>query len=265
MTQGDIRVGIGGWTFEPWRGSFYPKGVRQADELRFAAGRLRTIEINSTYYTTAKPGAFAGWAAQTPDDFIFSVKASRFCTHRKVLADCGPAMTKFFDSGLADLGSKLGPILWQFMATKRFDAEDFAHYLDLMPTDLNGRKLRHVIEARHESFLDPTFVSLCAERDIAICLTDADAFPMIAEPTADFSYLRLMRGCDDIDTCYDPAGLAAWAERCRGIAAGPPPPDLPRITDLPWRAGGDVFVYFIKNGKVRAPSGAMALQALCSV
>jgi uncharacterized protein YecE (DUF72 family) len=263
MNTGDIRAGIGGWTFEPWRGTFYPKGVRQAGELAYAASRLRTIEVNGTYYSTQKPGAFANWAAQTPDDFVFSVKASRFCTHRKVLAEVGPAMAKFFDQGLADLGPKLGPILWQFMATKRFDAEDFARYLDLFPTTLNGQTLRHVIEARHESFLDARFVALCLKRGIAICLTDDAGFPMIAEPTADFTYVRLMRGNDETATCYDEAGLKLWAGRCRRFAAGETPDDLPRVggTDRP--AGRDVFVYFIKNGKVRAPAGAMALQAMC--
>ena len=240
---GRIRVGIGGWTFAPWRGVFYPKGTRQADELNFASRRLTAIEINGTYYSSQKPETFAKWAADTPDDFMFSVKASRFCTNRRVLAEAGESIERFFAQGVGELGDKLGPILWQFMATKAFAREDFAAFLRLLPPTLEGRALRHCLEVRHESFQDPAFVDLCRDHGVAICLADHSTYPMIAEPTADFVYARLMRGSDEIETCYEAADLDAWAARLNALAA----------------SERDVFAFFISSGKVRAPAGAMAL------
>lgn len=258
---GTIRAGIGGWTFEPWRGVFYPKGLRQADELAYAASRLTAIEINSTYYSGQKPESFAKWAAAAPDGFVFSLKASRFCTNRRVLAEAGPSVEKFFAQGLTELGDKLGPIVWQFMATKKFDAEDFSAFLELLPDRLEGRPLRHVMEVRHPSFVDPAFVALCRDRGAAICLAHHAEFPQIADVTADFVYARLIKGSDEIETCYPPAEIDEWAGRFRTYAAGGAPADL-AFADPAHpapKADRDVFAFFISEGKVRAPAGAMAL------
>jgi uncharacterized protein YecE (DUF72 family) len=246
--SGLIRVGIGGWTFAPWRGVFYPKGMRQKDELAFASRRLTAIEINATYYSTFSAKSFGDWASQTPQDFVFAIKASRFCTNRKVLADVGPAIDRFMAQGLEALEDRIGPILWQFMHTKRFDPVDFAAFLALLPKKLGARPLRHAVEVRHESFVDARFVSLCRDHGVAICASDHGAYPLIDEATADFRYARLMRGRDDIETGYPVADLDGWAETFKVQAAD----------------GRDVFVFFISGGKVRAPAAAMALQARVS-
>lgn len=260
---GTIRVGIGGWTFEPWRGVFYPKGLRQADELGYAAERLTAIEINGTYYSSQKPETFAKWAASTPDGFVFSLKASRFCTNRKVLADAGPSIEKFLTQGIVELGDRLGPIVWQFMATKKFDPDDFGAFLKLLPASQGGLPLRHVVEVRHPSFVDPAFVELCRAHGVAVCLAHHAEFPQIADVTADFVYARLIKGSDDIETCYPPAEIDAWAQRFKTYAAGGAPADL--IFADPANAAPqkdrDVFAFFISEGKVRAPAGAMALIA----
>jgi uncharacterized protein YecE (DUF72 family) len=239
---GVIRIGIGGWTFPPWRGTFYPQGVRQGDELAFASRKLTAIEVNGTYYSGFTPATFAKWAGETPDGFVFSLKASRFCTNRKVLADGLESIARFMGQGIGELGDRLGPILWQLANTKRFDREEIAAFLDLLPAALDGRRLRHVIEARHESFIDPRFIDLCRARGVAICVADHETYPLIDEATADFTYARLMRGKDEIETCYPPADLDAWVVRLRGYAAR-----------------GDVFAFFISGGKPRAPAGAMAM------
>lgn len=239
-------IGIGGWTFAPWRGAFYPKGVRQADELAFASRSLSAIEINATYYSTHKPEDFARWAAQTPEDFIFAVKASRFCTNRRVLAEAGPSVERFFAQGIGELGARLGPILWQFMPTKKFDRDDFARFLDLLPQDVGGQSLRHAIEPRHASFVDSTFVDLCRARGAAICIADHPVYPLIEEATADFTYARLMRLDETLESGYPPEALDGWANRL--MAAG--------------AADGDLFVFFIGaggEGKVRAPAAALGL------
>ncbi len=258
---GQVRAGIGGWTFEPWRGVFYPKGLRQADELAYAAAHLPVIEINSTYYSSQKPESFAKWAAATPEGFVFTLKASRFCTNRKVLAQAGESIGKFLGQGLAELGDRLGPILWQFMATKRFDAEDFEAFLDLLPSKLDGLRLRHAVEVRHESFQDPRFLQMCRDRNVAVCLTEHAEFPLIADATADFVYARLMAGSDEIETGYADADLEAWARRLTTFAKGGHPEDLPTIVPAPAAAERDVFAFFISEGKVRAPAAAQALMA----
>lgn len=240
---GVLRTGIGGWTFPPWRGVFYPPGLRQADELNYAARHLDVIEINSTYYSSHKPESFEKWAAQTPDGFVFAVKASRFCTNRRVLGEAGASINKFMSQGLEKLGDRLGPILWQFMATKKFDPVDFAAFLDLLPAKLQGRRLRHCVEVRNASFVDPVFYDLCGARGVAICLSDNPDYPLIDETTADFAYARLMRGSEDIETGYADDALDAWASRFQDHAA----------------AGRDVFAFFISAGKVRAPAAARAL------
>lgn len=258
--SGQVRAGIGGWTFEPWRGVFYPKGLRQADELAYASARLPVIEINSTYYSSQKPESFAKWAAATPEGFVFTVKASRFCTNRKVLADAGESIDKFLNQGLVELGDRLGPILWQFMATKRFDPQDFEAFLNLLPKSLAGRPLRHAVEVRHESFAEAGFLDLCRARNVAVCLTEHAEFPMIADPTADFVYARLMAGADEIETGYAAEALDRWARRLEAYAAGGAPEDLPGIAPVARRAAGrEVFAFFISEGKVRAPAAAQAL------
>jgi len=258
---GTIRVGIGGWTFEPWRGVFYPEGLAHKRELEFASRHVTAIEINATYYSSQKPESFAKWAAQAPEGFVFALKASRFCTNRRVLAQSGDSIGRFLGQGLVQLGDKLGPILWQFMATKRFDAEDFAAFLELLPASVGGLPLRHCVEVRHASFADPAFVALCRQHGVAICLSESAAWPLIADPTADFVYDRLMKGRDDIETGYEAADLDAWAGRLRAYAAGSTPEDLALVAPErpPPGKDRDVFAFFISAGKVRAPAAAMAL------
>jgi uncharacterized protein YecE (DUF72 family) len=259
--SGSIRIGVGGWTFAPWRGVFYPDDCKQKDELAFASRHLTAIEINGTYYSGFSPATFAKWARETPDGFVFSLKASRFCTNRRVLAEGGESIRRFFAQGLGELGERLGPILWQFMATKKFDADDFAAFLDLLPADLAGRPLRHVLEVRHDSFVDPRFVDLCRQHNVAICTADHETYPLIADVTADFVYARLMRGHDEIETCYPPSDLDAWAGRLKDWSGGGAPADLIPVSPSPAPAadGRDVFAFLISGGKVRAPIGAMAL------
>jgi len=260
---GEIRVGIGGWTFAPWRGVFYPDDLRQKDELNFASRQLTAIEINGTYYSGFTPATFAKWAAETPDGFVFAVKASRFCTNRKVLADGAESIARFFAQGLGELGDRLGPILWQFMPTKKFDRDEFAAFLDLLPASLEGRTLCHAVEVRHESFCDARFVDLCRERGVAICIAHHGVYPMIADVTADFVYARLMCGTEDVLTCYPPADIDAWAARLRAWAEGGAPADLALVSQAaaPRPGGRDVFAFFITGGKPRAPAGAMAMIA----
>jgi uncharacterized protein YecE (DUF72 family) len=262
VTQaGRIRAGIGGWTFEPWRGVFYPKGLRQADELEYASRRLTAIEINGAYYSTFKPDSWAKWRAATPDGFRFAVKASRFCTNRKVLADMGRSMDVFLNQGLAELGDRLGPILWQFMATKRFEPDDFEAFLEMLPDELAGLPLRHVVEPRHDSFRTPEFVALCRKHEVAIVLADHATYPLIPDVTADFVYARLQTGSDAIETAYPPEQLDAWARRFETFAEGGQPQDLPPVDGAaaPERRPRDVYAFIIHEGKVRAPAGAMAL------
>jgi len=243
-------VGVGGWTFAPWRGTFYPKGLRQADELAFASKSLSALEINATYHSLHRPEDFARWAAAAPEDFIFAVKASRFCTNRRILAEAGDSVERFFAQGIGELGPRLGPVLWQFMPTKKFDREDFARFLDLLPREIGGLALRHAIEPRHASFVDAAFVDLCRGRGAAICIADHPVYPLIEEATADFAYARLMRLDEALSTGYPPKGLDAWADRLRTAAAR--------------GASGDLFAFFIGaggEGKVRAPAAALGLLA----
>ena len=243
MGAPNIRIGIGGWDFERWRGTFYPEGLAKTKQLRFATEHLTAIEINSTYYSSQKPATFANWAKTAPDGFQFAVKASRFATNRKILGEAGESVSRFLNQGIAELGDRLGPILWQFMATKKFDADDFAGFLQLLPEKLDGINLRHALEVRHESFDDPTFFALAKKANAAIVFADSDKFPEIEQPTADFTYARLQRCAEDVATGYDGSALDQWAERARA-----------------WRDRGDTYVFFISGAKVRAPAAAMALQ-----
>jgi uncharacterized protein YecE (DUF72 family) len=263
MKAGDIRVGIGGWTFEPWRGLFYPDKHPHARELDYASRQLRIIEINGTYYSTQKPKTWADWAARVPDGFVFTVKASRFCTNRRVLADAGESVAKFVNQGLAELGPKLGPILWQFMATKAFDPDDFGAFLKLLPDEVAGVKLRHAVEPRHESFRDPAFVAMTREAGAAIVVADDETHPQIADVTAPFVYARLQRQRDDVETGYPADELGFWADTAMGWATGREPDGLGYAA----RGGAtkqarDVFVFMINGAKRRAPAAAQALQRM---
>src|SRR6266540_1744055 len=255
-----IRVGIGGWTYAPWRGAFYPPGLPQARELEYASRKLTSIEINGTFYGTQKPSSFRKWADETPDDFIFSLKGPRFATNRRVLAEAAPSIERFLTSGLTELGPKLGPLLWQFAPAKRFQAEDFAAFLALLPRELEGRPLRHVVEVRHESFRTPDFVALLRHFGIAVVFTDAEKYPSIADVTAPFVYARLQQSAEAQPTGYAPAALDQWAVRLPRWAEGGEPPDLPRVgANGATRTPRSVFVYMINGVKVRAPAAAMAL------
>jgi uncharacterized protein YecE (DUF72 family) len=257
---GRIYVGIGGWTFAPWRGVFYPDGLPQAQELAYAAGRLTSIEINGTFYRTQTPATYRKWASEVPDGFVFAVKGPRFVTHRRILGEAGESLERFLDSGVTELGDHLGPLLWQFPPTKKFEAEDFGAFLALLPGAHGGRALRHVVEVRHASFLTPEFIALLRKWGIAVVFSEHDTYPAIADATADFVYLRLQKGEDSVETAYPPAALDAWAARLRAWAQGTQPDDLPRVDTAPAPARPrDVFAYVIHEGKVRAPAAAMAL------
>lgn len=255
-----VRVGIGGWNFAPWRDNFYPAGLAQARELAYASRHLSAIEINSTYHGTQKRTSFAKWRDETPDDFVFAVKASRFATNRRVLAESGESIERFIDSGIAELGRKLGPVVWQFAPTKQFDAEDFEAFLQLLPDSVEGVKLRHVLEVRHDSFQAPDYLKLARKYKAATVFTDSPKFPSMADLTADFIYARLMASSEKLKAGYAPKDLDAWAERVRTWAQGHQPADLPTVEDRkPAARKRDVFVFFINGAKERAPAAAQAL------
>lgn len=243
MSLGPIRAGIGGWVYPPWRGTFYPEGLPQARELAFASAHLTAIEINATYHRLQKPESFAKWRDAVPEHFRFAVKGSRYCTNRKDLAEAGESVVRFLDQGVVELGDKLGPINWQLMATKRFDAQEIAAFLALLPASHRGVALRHAIEARHESFVDPAFFALARKAGVAIVVADADAYPAFAEAQGPFVYARLQRCRAAEPVGYPQAEVAAWADRARHWAEG----------------GRETFAFFIAGAKERAPLAAQAL------
>ena len=258
MAAGRIRCGIGGWTFEPWRGVFYPQGLKQKDELAYAASHLTAIEINGTYYSSFKPDSWAKWRAATPEGFKFAVKASRFCVNRKVLTDAKASMDIFLGQGLTELGDRLGPILWQFMATKKFDYDDFASFIDLLPEKVGDLPARHVIEVRNATFADARFIALCRHRNIAICVSENENYPIIPDITSDFVYLRLISASDEVETGYEASDLDLWASRFKAYAEGHVPTDLQSVDrDGLVEAPRDVYAFVIHEGKVRAPAAAM--------
>ena len=239
---GKIRCGIGGWTFEPWRGVFYPEKWPHKRELEFASRALPTIEINGTFYSTFKPDSWRKWRDETPDDFVFSVKASRYATNRKVLGEAGPSVERFLAQGMTELGPKLGPINWQFAATKKFDPEDFEGFLALLPNTLDGIPLRHALEVRHDSFATPVFHKLAKKYKCAVVYATGKGVPTIDEATSTFSYARIMTSRDDLEEGFEPKDLKAIAKRAQT-----------------WAKSGDAFVYFISGAKVRDPAAAQAL------
>lgn len=241
--DGEIRVGIGGWVFPPWRGTFYPKGVKQADELNYASRHVTAIEINGTFYRLQTPASYKKWHDETPDSFVFSLKGSRFITHRRDLATAGQYVERFFASGMAELGPKLGPILWQFMPSLKFDEGNVAAFLEALPRTLGNRKLRHVFEVRSSSFRDPAFFKLMEKHEAAIAWVEDPKVPLIETVTTDFVYARLRQCREDEPTGYAPDELAKIAERFQAHA----------------QDGRDCFIYFINGAKVRAPHAAMAL------
>ena len=261
-----IRVGVGGWTYPPWRNNFFPQGLPQSQELAYASRQLSALEVNGTYYSTMKPASFKKWHDETPADFVFSLKASRYATNRRVLAEAGESIARFVESGISELGRKLGPIVWQFMPGKVFEAEDFEAFLALLPQQLDGRALRHVVDVRHESFMTQAFLALARRYRVATVFTDADKFPSFADLTGDFVYARLMLSDADLASGYADEALSAWAERARSWAAGGAPDDLPSLEE-PAEAGAprDVFIYFINGAKEMAPAAAVALLARLDV
>ena len=259
---GTIRIGIGGWTFAPWRGVFYPSDLRQADELSYAASKLTSIEINSTYRGSQKPESFAKWRDATPEGFVFSLKGPMFATNKKVLAEAGFSVDKFLTSGIAELGPKLGPINWQFMATKKFDPEDFEAFLKLLPPEIGGVPLKHAVELRSETFLTPDFVTLARKYGVASIIATHAHYPQMADLTGDFVYVRLQTSSAEHALGYSEDDLDRIAKAAKIWASGEAPEDHLSYIDAPAKGAGaprDVFIYMIAGEKVRNPAAAMAL------
>lgn len=257
---GAIRIGVGGWTFEPWRGSFYPSGLGQKLELQYASRKLTSIEINGTYYGAQKPATFAKWHDETPAGFVFSVKAPRFVMNRNVLADAGSGIAKFLAGGVLGLKDKLGPINWQFLPTKEFEPVDFEAFLKLLPKEASGRTLRHAIEVRHDSFRCAGFVALARQYGVAIVIAGDSSYPQIADCTASFIYSRVMGTRANLNLGYSPAALDRWAERAKAWASGAAPEGLDFIESRHGdRKPRDVYLYVIGGAKVRNPAAATAL------
>lgn len=259
MNQGTISVGIGGWDYDPWRGSFFPAGLAKTKQLHFASRAMTAIEVNATYYRLQRPDLFRRWADTTPDGFKFAIKASRYCTNRKTLADAGESVEKFLAQGLTELGSKLGPILWQFMATKKFDADEFGAFLKLLPPERDGVTLAHAIEVRHDSFKDPRFVDLVRGAGAAIVYADAEEFPAIGDLTADFVYARLLRARAEEPLGYTGAELDRWADVARDWAQGKSPDGIDTMSNAAAETPRDTYVFMINGAKERAPAAATAL------
>ena len=241
--MGEVRIGIGGWTYPPWRGVFYPDKLPQSKELEYASRALTAIEINATFYGRQNPKSWQKWADTAPAGFQFAVKGSRYCVMKPKLAEAVEGLSGFFAQGFAALGAKLGPILWQFASRRKFDRDDIASFIDLLPEKLDGITLRHAIEPRNESFRDEKFFELCRSRNIAIVLEDSDEYPTIEADTADFAYARLQRMSEDVLTGYDDAALDGFAKRARE-----------------WQKRGEAYIFMINGAKVRAPAAALALQ-----
>jgi uncharacterized protein YecE (DUF72 family) len=240
-----IRVGVGGWSYEPWEETFYPSDLAKTKQLEYAASKLTAIEINATFYRTQSAASFKKWASSTPDGFKFSVKAPRAAVQRKDLREAKESIEWFFNSGVHELGAKLGPIFWQLAPYKKFDAQEMNAYFDMLPDKVNGVPLRHALEVRHASFQDEAFLKIARERKVAVVTVESEKHPLIMEPTADFAYARLELTQADEPTGYPKADLKKWAKTARD-----------------WEKGGDVFLYFISGAKERNPAAAMAMLEL---
>lgn len=240
-----IRVGVGGWSYEPWDESFYPADLPKAKQLEYAASRLTAIEINATFYRTQSAASFKKWAAATPDGFMFSIKAPRAAVQRKDLREAKDSIEWFFKSGVGELGAKLGPIFWQMAPYKKFDAAEMSAYFAMLPEKLGKLRLRHALEVRHASFADEAFLKLARERNLAVVTVESEKHPLILEPTADFAYARLELTRADEPTGYPKAALKKWAKTARE-----------------WEKNGDVFLYFISGAKERNPAAAIAMLEL---
>lgn len=260
-----IRVGIGGWTYEPWRGTFFPEKLPKTKELFHASRRVSSIEVNGTFYSTFNAKTFGKWFDETPDDFIFSLKAPRFAVNRRVLGEAGPSIAKFFESGVSELKSKLGPILWQLPPFKKYDADDIEAFIALLPQKFDGLILRHVLEVRHESFQTNDFILQVRKANIAVVLADTPKYPLIADLTADFVYLRLQDAKAEIETGYGAEALEKWAALARAWEKGEEPKQFPLFAPpgKPHKSR-DVFVYFINGAKERAPAAAEAFIRILS-
>ena len=258
--QGNIYAGIGGWTYEPWRGVFYPKDLPHARELAYAAERLTAIEINGTFYRTQSPATYRKWASEVPENFVFSLKGPRYAVNRRVLSEAGDSIKRFLNSGITELGPRLGPLLWQFTPFKKFDEADFGGFLELLPKTFDGHTLRHVVEVRHDSFKTPAFVALLRKFSIPVVFAEHDKYPAIADIAGDFVYARLQKGDEKLKAGYPPKALDGWAARAKTWAQGGEPKDLARVDKTSVKKEPrDVFLYFIHAAKIRAPSAAMAL------
>jgi uncharacterized protein YecE (DUF72 family) len=259
MTSNAIRIGIGGWTYEPWRGTFYPEKWPQKRELEYASRHVTAIEVNGTFYSSFKPATFAGWRATAPEGFVFALKASRYCVTRKVLAEAGESIARFVGQGIVELGDMLGPILWQMPATRKFDADDMAAFLKLLPGSEAGVPLRHAIQVRHASFATPAFVALCRAAGVAIVHGDSADYPALADVSADFVYARLEDAREEEATGYAPEALDRWRDVAAAWAAGASPDGLPYVAEPAPVRPRDTFIFMINGAKVRAPQAAMAL------
>ncbi|HEV2080782.1 MAG TPA: DUF72 domain-containing protein [Allosphingosinicella sp.] len=259
MSSQRIYVGVGGWDFDAWRGTFYPPGLAKAKQLEFAASELTATEINATYYKLQSPALFEKWAKTVPPGFKFAVKASRFCTNRKLLGEGGEGVEKFCSQGFVELGDKLGPILWQFMGTKQFDPEDFQAFLNLLPRSQSGVPLRHVVEPRHDSFRTPEFVAMARAAGVGIVFADSEDYPAIADISGDLVYARLQRAREEEPAGYDAPELDRWAEITKGWARGESPDGLPYLAQPAPTKPRETYVFFISGAKVRNPAAAKAL------
>jgi uncharacterized protein YecE (DUF72 family) len=271
-TRHSIHVGVGGWTYAPWRDNFFPKGLAHSAELGYASRKLTAIEINGTYYRTQTAASFAKWRDETPEGFVFSVKASRYATGHRVLAEAGESIERFVNSGLVELGPKLGPLVWQFAPTKKFDPTDFEAFLTLLPSHVKGLPLRHAMDVRHPSFMVPEYLALARKYRAATVFADSSDYPSFADLTGDFAYARLMR-CEAANpTGYPPEAFVRWASVARTWAEGGVPAGLPTLAG-PGEAGvgapgksarrtpRDVYIFFISGAKERAPAAALGLLA----
>lgn len=260
MSAGRIRVGVGGWTYEPWDDNFYPADLRKKDQLPWAAQQLTAIEINGTFYRTQTPQTFQNWGDAVPEGFVFAVKAPRYAVNKKVLAEAGESIARFVESGLDRLGDALGPVLWQLAPTKKYDSEDFAAFLNLLPRRAGEARLRHAVELRHPSFACAEAVNACRQRGVAIVLAADSDYPMIADQTADFSYLRIMGTQPDEPLGYTPEALDQWADRARTLASGRQPQGLAPIAEpLDDGKPREVFLFVISGHKAANPAAARAL------